>query len=267
MLYIPCTKINFILNMNIKQFSIIAVSVLLAGSSAFAWSKKMENTGNLGRTYIAIKGGVEMQRYKTNSGAKYSPTGAATEAVINAPIFKPGINAFRDIDWLGVDGSVFFDYNYSGKLSGLGNLSFNDYTVGAQITPYLNFVTGWSFLKAVKPFAYGRAGYTWYNVNTDSATTNDNYFSYGFGGGVELVLLDQLSLTPAWKWFGNAKDGIPCYNTAGVELAYWFTEQFCVSLFWDHNFGTRNIYASGATSLELQHSDTFGAMFKIGFPR
>ena len=92
--------------MNMKKITIITVSLLLAGASAFAWSKKSDSLGNLGRTYVSISGAVNVSKYKS-SGVTDSPTGAQGSAVINAPILKPGINAFRDIKWAGLDGSIF----------------------------------------------------------------------------------------------------------------------------------------------------------------
>ncbi len=251
--------------MNMKKFFLLAVSVLIAGSG-FAWSKKSENTGNLGRTYISVEGGASFNRYN-NAGSKQDVTGATASLVVNAPIFKPGVNTFKKIGWLGLDGNLFFDYNYSGDynnnaLANTKKFLYNEGTIGVQLTPYLNFEFDFVFLKAIKPFAYGRFGYTLSRYSLDDGNTNPGYLSYGFGGGVEFVLLDSLSFTPVWKWYGNAKDGIPCYQTAGVELTYWFTDQFCAALFWSHNFGQRY-----ADDFELQHGDIFGAKLKIGFLR
>lgn len=74
--------------MNMKKITIITVSLLLAGASAFAWSKKSDSLGNLGRTYVSISGAVNVSKYKS-SGVTDSPTGAQGSAVINAPILKP----------------------------------------------------------------------------------------------------------------------------------------------------------------------------------
>jgi len=76
-----------------------------------------------------------------------------------------------------------------------------------------------------------------------------------------LVLLDEISVTPYWKWNANALDDMPCYHEAGIEASYWVTDQFCVSVFWSHNFG----WDDGDT--ELKHGDIIGAKFKIGFLR
>ena len=251
--------------MNMKKITIITVSLLLAGASAFAWSKKSDSLGNLGRTYVSISGAVNVSKYKL-SGVTDSPTGAQGSAVINAPILKPGINAFRDIKWAGLDGNIFFNYNYSGDINfGAGSGNFSNYNIGAQLTPYLNFETGLPFLKAIKPFGFGFAGYEWIDIDVDtdvaSASANDNYFIYGVGAGVELVLLDEISVTPYWKWNANALDGMPCYHEAGIEASYWVTDQFCVSVFWSHNFGWETDY------IELKHGEILGAKFKIGFLR
>ena len=143
-----------------KKITIITVSLLLAGASAFAWSKKSDSLGNLGRTYVSISGAVNVSKYKS-SGVTDSPTGAQGSAVINAPILKPGINAFRDIKWAGLDGNIFFNYNYSGEIGSVDSAKLSNYNVGAQLTPYLNFETGLPFLKAIKPFGFGFAGYEW----------------------------------------------------------------------------------------------------------
>lgn len=161
--------------MNMKKITIITVSLLLAGASAFAWSKKSDSLGNLGRTYVSISGAVNVSKYKS-SGVTDSPTGAQGSAVINAPILKPGINAFRDIKWAGLDGNIFFNYNYSGEIGSVDSAKLSNYNVGAQLTPYLNFETGLPFLKAIKPFGFGFAGYEWIDVDTDVASANDNYF-------------------------------------------------------------------------------------------
>ncbi len=247
-----------------KKITIITVSLLLAGASAFAWSKKSDSLGNLGRTYVSISGAVNVSKYKS-SGVTDSPTGAQGSAVINAPILKPGINAFRDIKWAGLDGNIFFNYNYSGDINfGAGSGNFSNYNIGAQLTPYLNFETGLPFLKAIKPFGFGFAGYEWIDIDDASASAkNDNYFIYGVGAGVELVLLDEISVTPYWKWNANALDNMPCYHEAGIEASYWVTDQFCVSVFWSHNFG----WDWEANDIELKHGDIIGAKFKIGFLR
>ena len=257
-----------------KKTTIITLSILLGGASSFAWSKKSENLGNLGRTYISISGGVNVSKYKSagaqGTGETDSPTGAQGSAVINAPILKPGINAFRDIKWAGLDGSIFFNYTYSGDINcGAASGNFSNYNIGAQLTPYLNFETGLPFLKAVKPFGFGYAGYEWMNddMNDDIiGIGNDNYFIYGVGAGVEIVLLDEISITPYWKWNANAQDDMPCYHEAGIEASYWVSDQFCVSVFWTHDFGWK-MGDDSRTRFDKKHGDIIGAKFKIGFLR
>lgn len=70
--------------MNMKKTTIITLSILLAGASAFAWSKKSENLGNLGRTYISISGAVNVAKYKS-AGA----TGTAKPAAPPARRVRP----------------------------------------------------------------------------------------------------------------------------------------------------------------------------------
>lgn len=266
-----------------KKTTIITLSILLAGASAFAWSKKSENLGNLGRTYISISGAVNVAKYKsagaTGTGETSSPTGAQGSAVINAPILKPGINAFRDVKWAGLDGSIFFNYTYTGDIDfNAASRNFSNYNIGGQLTPYLNFETGLPFLKAVKPFGFGYAGYEWMDYDDDIGGSgnendddiggigNENYFIYGVGAGVELVLLDEISITPYWKWNANAQDDMPCYHEAGIEASYWVTDQFCVSVFWTHDFGWKMDEDSGFR-MDKKHGDIIGAKFKIGFLR
>ncbi len=280
--------------MNMKKTSILLVSVILAASSAFAWSKKSENTGNLGRMYMSIAGGVQMNKATMSSGVippagaksdpTSTPTGADASFVINAPIFKPGVNAFKNIKWAGVDGQVFFDYNYSGEykanyVSGVSTtteLSNTSYSVGAALIPYLNFDIDLPFLQAVKPFGMGFVAFEWSDTNATSTLPyldglSDSYsaFKYGVGAGVEFVILDELSFTPYWKWVCSTHDSAPCVQHVGAELAYWFTDQFCVSVFWNHSFGgvSTSDFDGDYYSLDMKHGDIIGAKFKIGFMR
>ncbi len=256
--------------MNMKKLTLISVSLLLAAASSFAWSKKSENTGNLGRMYVSLGGAVNVSKYKAGEIKKES-TGAYGEVVINAPVFKPGVNAFRKIKWAGCDANAFFNYNYAGKIDDFdGNeMSADSYSIGVGVTPYLNLVTGLPFLKAVKPFGIAYCGYEWTHFSFNSQKENENYFIYGVGGGVEFVLLDQLSFTPTWQWRGNAKEGNPCYQVITAELSYWATEQFCISAFWTHNIGVDNPYGyTGlASNADLKHADIIGLKFKVGFMR
>lgn len=262
--------------MNTKKISVLAVSILLAASSAFAWSKKSENTGNLGRMYLSIGGGVNVTKAKIKgTNETSSPTGGVGMFELNAPVFKPGINAFKDIKWAGLDAQAFFNYDYTGKFSGKyngvdGSITNDSYGVGVALVPYLNFETGLSFFKAIKPYAKGFCGYMWNNTDTDGSASaldviDGNYFFYGVGAGVEFVLLDEVSVTPWWQWNGNAQSGMPTYQTAGVEASYWVNDMFCVSAFWSHSFGMKDYL--GAADLEQKHGDVIGLKFKLGFSR
>lgn len=248
--------------MNMKKLSVMVIALALAATSAFAWSKKSTNTGNLGRMYISVEGGVNVSKAKSiATGETSSPTGAQGTILFNAPVFKPGVGAFKDIKWAGVDASAAFNYNYSGSFN-LANTSFDttNYGVMASVTPYLNFVTTLPVFKAIKPFGMGFAGYNWSTISGD-VSGNTNYFIYGVGAGVEVVIIDQLSFTPYWKWNGNAESGLACTQAVGADLSYWFSDQFCFSVFWNHDFGAKY----GA--YEVVHSDVIGAKFKIGFMR
>ena len=254
--------------MNMKKVSISILALAIAASSAFAWSKKAENMGNLGRMYMSVEGGVNTQKGKlVSTGETNSPTGAQAAFVINAPVFKPGVNAFKNIKWAGVDVSAFFDYSYTNDFkfnNDADSLSFTQYSVGAAVTPYLNFETTLPVFKAIKPFGTAYAGYSWSDFSGEGtyASEHSNYFVYGVGAGVEVVIIDNLSFTPMWKWHGNAESGVPTYQTVGADLSYWFTDQFCFSVYWTHSFG----YKTDA-NFELMHGDIIGAKFKIGFMR
>lgn len=261
-----------------KKITLITVSVLLAATSAFAWSKskKYETTGNLGRMYVSLGAGVDVTKYKTNAGEKKEATGAYGEVAVNAPVFKPGVNAFRKIKWAGCDANVFFNYDYSGEVE-LNNVnndeySANKYAVGFGLTPYLNLETKLPFLKAIKPFGIAYCGYEWSELSGSNASGgisgSANYFIYGVGGGVEFVIADGLSFTPTWQWRGNSEEDVPCYQVVTAELTYWFTKQFSVSAFWTHNFGIDAPYKNfSVVDGDLKHGDVIGLKMRIGFLR
>lgn len=256
-----------------KKITLITVSVLLAATSAFAWSKakKYENTGNIGRTYVSIGGAVDSSRYVARgTDSKKDTTGAYGEAVINAPVFKPGVNSFRNIKWAGLDANVFFNYSYNNDIELEGaSIKANTYSVGFGLTPYLNIETKLPFLRAIKPFGIAYCGYQWNELSasyygTDYSQSTD-YFIYGVGGGVEFVITEGLSFSPTWQWRGNAEENIPCYQVITAELTYWFTTQFSVSAFWTHNFGVDDV--AGYTGFDLKHGDLIGLKFRVGFLR
>ncbi len=249
--------------MNTKKVSILSLALVAAVSSVFAWSKKSENTGNLGRMYVSFEGGAQFSKTEVG-GVKTSPTGASAAAVINAPVFKPAVNVFKDIKWAGLDAQVFFNYDYSGKFdingTGSDNSSAN-YGVGVALVPYLNFETGFEYFKAIKPFAKGFVAYEWYDdYMMPDMTTSD--FAYGFQGGVEVVITDRVSLTPLFQWDTSADSNIPCRKRAGVELSFWFNDQIGTAIFWMHDFG-----ATYAGDVDVKHGDVIGAKIKIGFMR
>ena len=264
--------------MNMKKITLITVSVLLAATSAFAWSKakKYENTGNLGRTYVSIGGAVDTSKYAIrNTEHKKDATGAYGEFAINVPVFKPGVNSFRKIKWAGCDANAFFNYSYNNDIA-LANVSVRSdtYSVGCGLTPYLNVETKLPFLKAIKPFGIAYCGYQWNDLEFSAQGASDkvsaDYFIYGVGGGVEFVVAEGLSFTPTWQWRGNAEEGNPCYQVITAELTYWFTTQFSVSAFWMHNIGYDDVAGwtnNGQTGVDLKHADIIGLRFRIGFLR
>ena len=251
--------------MNMKKTFIVSVSALLMVTSAFAWSKKAEGEGNLGRTYISLGGGASFSKVKV-AGESSSKVQGVADAAINVPVFKPGVNALEDVSWIGLDAQLYFNFG-GGSLAKFDGESLNvlSYGAGGALIPYLNFETGWEYLQAIKPFAIGKAGYagTQFSGGLSDTYNMDNLdmFVYSGGGGVELVITENLSVTGLWMWNASAKEDIPCYQTVGGEITYWASHMFTVGIFAEHNFGSDN----GA--YDFTHSDTFGIRFKIGFKR
>ena len=253
----------------IKKTSLLLIS-FMAAASVFAWSKKVENTGNLGRTYIGLGAGAQFTTVKA-AGEKKTVTGVDGGIVFNVPVFKPNVNVLRDVSWFGMDAQVYFDANYSGDIS-KDTVSFKqtDYSAGITLLPYLNLETGFEFFKAIKPFGIASVGFTFHTVDVsgveDQYFKDQTYVQYAVGGGVEFVITDKVSFAPKWVWHGNQADYLPCYQSVGCELTYWATNQFAVSAFWNHNFDAdSNLVGSGA---ELTtRGDIIGLSIKVGFPR
>ena len=243
-----------------KKTFILTLSALLVSASAFAWSKKSEGQANLGRTYIEIGAGAQFNKNKINN-VQDTETNGVGGIAFNVPVFKPGVNALEDVSWLGLDTQVFFNLR-GGDMN--DNFNFLNYRAGIALVPYLNFETGWKFLQSVKPFIYGNAGYEWYNFggNTPAGFEDQNFFFYGFGGGLEVVLLEGLSVTGQWNWFGNTENGMPNNTSVSAELTYWLNGMIACALFVEHNFGED--YSSSFTH---KHGTTGGLKFRIGFNR
>lgn len=251
--------------MNMKKTFVVSLSALLVAASAFAWSKKAEGEGNLGRTYISFGGGASFSKMESNTGATSSKVQGVADAVVNVPVFKPGVNAFEDISWAGLDAQLFFNFK-GGNLASFGGDSLNvlGFGAGGALLPYLNIETGWKYFQAVKPFAVGKVGYqgNQFGGSLSDAIDNENMFVYSAGGGVELVVTEGLSVTGLWLWNSTTKEDVPCYQTVGGEITYWATQMVGVGIFAEHNFGSKTEYGA-----ELKHSDTFGIRVKIGFKR
>ena len=247
--------------MNMKKTFILTISAFLVTASAFAWSKKTEGQANLGRTYISIEGGAQFNKFVDPAG-KHTPTDGVAGIAFNVPVFKPGVNALKDVSWIGLDAQAFFGLAGGDVIDGV---DFLNYKAGIALVPYLNFETGWSFIQAIKPFAYGRVGYEWMNFSGENNTAEDeNYVFYGFGGGVEIVATSSLSLTGQWNWYGNAQSGMPCSNSVSGELTYWLNGMFATAIFAEHNFGANY---DDYNSVDFKHGTTIGLRFKIGFNR
>lgn len=76
--------------MNMKKLTLISVSLILAAASAFAWTKKSENTGNLGRMYVSLGGGVNMSKLKdVSDGSTVSPTAVTAKPLSMLPYLNP----------------------------------------------------------------------------------------------------------------------------------------------------------------------------------
>ncbi len=273
--------------MNIKKASLLVITSLLATSATFAaWSKKTENTGNLGRTSIIIAAGAEYNSSKVSlfgASERSDAVGASGTLAFNIPVFKPSVNVLKDCKWFGMDAQVFANGGYSGETTftnpALSSVKLSEvrFDIGVGLTPYLNFETSLEYLKAVKPFVLVAAGYSIASGSNeaggvanpgDGFLSSPNYFFYKFGGGVEFVITDKLSVTPTWIWNGNEGSNIACTQAVGLDLTYWATDQLGVSFFWTHDFGANESenYLGIDYSKETR-SDVFGLKLRIGFAR
>jgi len=185
-----------------------------------------------------------------------------------------------------MDLQAYFETNYNGggefttALPDTFTFSQVAYTPGITLLPYLNFEPGYDFLKAIKPFGIASIGYSFVQASNSNGSSefepasgfldNQNYVVYSFGGGIEFVITEKLSITPTWRWNGNQGDGIACNQNVGVDITYWATNQFGISAFWSHDFSsTSSSYSTtdGDYMNVDQRADVFGLVFKLGFPR
>lgn len=253
--------------MNMKKTFLVSVSAFLMAVSAFAYSKKAEGEANLGRMYVEFGGGASFTDLKEGVNDS-NQVGAVANVEFNVPVFKPGVNTMQDIDWFGMDLFVNLGYGYT-DLDGFydeansiddGNLSGSSFSVSAGLKPYLSFKTGWDFLQAVKPFAYGSAGYGWNSldatVDGEKTSFSENNFIYNYGGGVELVLTESFSLSGKFLWHSGSDD-FKTFRTIDAELTYWANSIVAFSVFGEWNFGNDVI----------KHSKTFGLKVRFGFGR
>ena len=254
--------------MNIKKTFLVSVSAILMAASAFAYSKKQEGEANLGRMYVELGGGASFTDMKDPTHDS-NQVGAVANALFNVPIFKPGVNTLEDIDWLGLDmfvnlGYGYLDIDYYDEDEGDpdANIRNNQFDVTAGLKPYLCFKTGWSFIQAIKPFAYGSCGYQW---NTGSLRINGEKFSgdflntfvYNYGGGVEIVFNEGFSLSGKYLWHSASDRDFSTYRTVDAELTYWANSIVAFSVFGEWNFGNDSI----------KHAKTFGLKVRFGFGR
>jgi len=247
-----------------KKTTIVILSLLVATTSLFGWSKKVQNSGNLGRTYIGIGAAADFARGKVASGHSDNAMGGSAKVLFNIPVFKPNVNVLKGVSWFGMDMTPFVSYGYTTFPSVISPV-LGDHgqtlQVGTSVTPYLNFETGLEYLVAIKPFIIGTAAYQ-HNWADTSVVSNfdDSAFAYGFGGGVEFVITNKLSLTPIWKWRSNTASHAEDIQTLGVDLSFWASDQIGVSLFFEHDIRfKRDGYE--------QSNNKVGVMLKIGFPR
>jgi len=246
-----------------KKTTIVILSLLIATTSLFGWSKKVKNSGNLGRTYIGIGAAADFAKGKMN-GEKSDAMGGSAKLLFNIPVFKPNVNVLKGVPWFGMDLTPFVGYGYqsfpSVATSVLGD-SGQYLQVGASVTPYLNFETGWEYLCAIKPFISGTAAYQ-HNWADNSVVSNfdDSAFAYGFGAGIEFVITDRLSLTPMWKWNSNSANHAQDIQSLAVDLTFWASDQIGFSLFFEHDIRFK-------VGNYEQENNTVGVMLRIGFPR
>lgn len=252
--------------MNTKKFIVSVLSVMLAATSLMAWQKGDNSSiANIGRTYFEIDAAANMGKY--NAGAlKDSPTGFAGKALLNTSIFRPGVNSFKDIPFAGLDLGFFADYDYSGDIEyAAGKTAHaNDVVLAAQLKPYLNFDLPFSVFQNIKPYCFGYAGYEWFKVGGVN-NSDISGMAYGCGAGVEVTIVKGLVLTPEWVWHANSDKAFPCYQTASVELSYWFSRQLSAGIFWEHDFGKE--MAFGSATVDNRHSEVIGFKFRVGFLR
>ncbi len=252
--------------MNMKKTFLVSVSAFLMAVSAFAYSKKAEGEANLGRMYVEFGGGASFTDLEEGVNDS-NQVGAVANVEFNVPVFKPGVNTMQDINWFGMDLFVNLGYGYT-DLDGFydeantienANLSGNSFNVAVGLKPYLSVKTGWAFIQAIKPFAYGSAGYGWnsFDITVDGEKTSfsENNFIYNYGGGVELVLTESFSLSGKFLW--HSGDDQDTFRTIDAELTYWANSIVAFSVFGEWNFGNDVI----------KHSKTFGLKVRFGFGR
>ena len=261
--------------MNIKKTFLVSVSAILMAASAFAYSKKQEGEANLGRMYVEFGGGASFTNLDISGGSSdANQVGAVANALFNVPVFKPGVNTLEDINWMGADMFVNLGYGYNDLDFRFmdeyedqydANLRVNTFDVTTGVKPYLCFKTGWSFLQAIKPFAYGSCGYQWnqgklkVTLDDSSESTNSNLdtFVYNYGGGVEIVFNEGFSLSGKFLWHSGSDSDFGTYRTIDAELTYWANSIVAFSIFGEWNFG----------SDDIKNSKTFGLKVRFGFGR
>lgn len=252
-----------------KKITIVLLSLMAASTAVFGWSKKSENSGNLGRMYVGLGGSADFQTVKVSNGAnsvKKTCPGGSANLEFNVPILKPNVNVLKKVSWFGLDLTPFFNYsylNFDAAQNGTASIpafTSNVFTVGAGLTPYLNFETGLEYLKAIKPFGTAAFGYQW-QCGESTGTSDANNVVYSIKGGVEFVITDMLSVSPYWLWSANNFENQPCTQSLGIEGTVWASDQIGISLFYNHSFD------ANMSSNTTFRGDTFGVMLKVGFVR
>lgn len=207
--------------MNSKNILVATAVFSLCASQAFA------DAGLTGKRYLSFGGGV-------------IDPGNEIISAIDDSIVVVGANLNIPINT-----NIDFRFNYKHEHME-GDVFPNTFKVRAD-----SFTTGLQYLfnpeEKVNPFISAGLGYYKGESEIDGLEVDDSDgHVYLIGGGVEIELAKQLSITPsiAYNETGDEEDVI-----AGIQLNTWFTEE---------------IFASIGTSFGFDEED-IGAFAQIGF--
>lgn len=265
--------------MNIKKTFIISISTLIASASVFAaskYSKAEEAEANLGRMYISLGAGANVVHYNSvdveGLGTSETPVGGLANLTFNIPVFKPSVNAFKDISWAGFDVQLNGYFGGYSKTVAYENEDFEmvsasgtifNYAFAISAVPYLEFDTGWDYFQSFKPFAVATVGYQWNTRTGDLPSpalsgTDSHYLIWRLGAGLEVPVTEAFSLTGLITYNSNTGKNVPQTVAVGAEATYWVNSFVGCSAFAEYDFGSSN----GNTS-----EFVFGLRFKVAFNR